>query len=198
MTTTHFMLDIETAGTRPGSVILSIGATVFQPELDGVFPLYSSGDGASGPAQFHQYIDVDSCLNAGLLIDGHTFKWWMQQSDDARAQFSTSGDGEPLTDVMANFCAWIEALQPLKADRRVWAKGPDFDCVLVEQALLRCGLKAPWNHNAKRDVRTYCEAGGIDPNAEQFLKGTKHNALDDAISQATAVQAACRALNPSA
>ena len=62
----HLMLDIETFGTTPGCVVLSIGAVEF--DLDGI------------KGEFHAHIDVDSSTALGLKVDARTEKRWLEQS----------------------------------------------------------------------------------------------------------------------
>ena len=70
----NLMLDIETLGTGPNSVILSIGAVEF--DETGVI------------SKFYEAIDPESCTDWGLQIDARTVLWWMDQNDAARKTFS--------------------------------------------------------------------------------------------------------------
>jgi hypothetical protein len=180
---THFSIGIETMGTRPGSALLSIGGIPFEPQ----------GEPAVKRNIFYEKITLDSCFQAGLTVDAHTIMWWMKQDDEARSELYLK-PGVGLSQTLLCLNDWLNCVEPIKAQRRIWAKGPDFDCVLLEHAFNQVSLPVPWSYNAKRDVRTICEAAGVDPNAEQFQVGTKHNALDDAVSQAYAVQEAYRRL----
>ena len=54
------MVDIETLGTGPTSVVLSIG--VFSPQFT-----------------FHEYVDIDSQLTYGAQVNADTILWWMKQ-----------------------------------------------------------------------------------------------------------------------
>lgn len=54
------------------------------------------------------------------------------------------------------------------------------------------GQPVPWQWWNDRDVRTIVELGkaiGFDPKRDMPFKGTRHNALDDAIHQAKYVSA---------
>ena len=66
----NVMLDLETLGTSPGCIILSIGAVFFD----------KNGLGQ----EFYQTIDVQSSIDAGLTMSGGTFKWWMGQQGAVR------------------------------------------------------------------------------------------------------------------
>ncbi|WP_242219999.1 3'-5' exonuclease [Shinella zoogloeoides] len=159
------MIDIETLGAAPGSVILSIGAVTFDAET-----------GALG-ADFYSAIDPQSAVDAGLRMDVSTLKWWMTQSDDARhAVFAGS---QPLDCALREFSDFAHGADA----SRVWAKPPSFDLVLLEAAFQACRLHVPWHYRSLRDVRTLLDFTGTRPT----YVGTAHNALDDARSQALSV-----------
>ncbi|OKP79800.1 hypothetical protein BTE77_06840 [Ensifer adhaerens] len=159
------MIDIETLGTAPGSVILSIGAVEFD-----------AGTGEFGK-EYYAAIDPQSAVAAGLTMDVSTLKWWMEQSEEARkAAFS----GERLLGwTLGEFGDFVRNAEP----EQVWAKPPAFDLVLMESAFRACSVPVPWHYRMARDVRTLFSVSG----ATQPDVGTAHNALDDAKSQALGV-----------
>jgi DNA polymerase III epsilon subunit-like protein len=65
----HLMLDLETLGNKSNSAILSIGAVEFDLET-----------GETG-REFYQRIDLQSCIDKGLIINGSTFYWWITQNE---------------------------------------------------------------------------------------------------------------------
>lgn len=67
----HVMLDLETYGTRPNSVILAIGAVAFNPSSPKLGP------------EFYSVINYKSSLTAGLLADLATIEWWSRQGAEA-------------------------------------------------------------------------------------------------------------------
>jgi len=156
----HVMVDIETLGTDPGAAIVSIGAVRF--------------DEHGIEAQFFESVDIESAQAAGLTIDAETLAWWLEQSDDARAQLF---GGNQLR-------ACLRRLSEFIGDRVVWACSPAFDVVLLEAAYRAVELSPPWRFYRCRDYRSFRETLSTWPDREQA--GTAHNALDDA-----AYQAAC-------
>ncbi|MBB2819033.1 UNVERIFIED_ORG: hypothetical protein GGD59_002278 [Rhizobium esperanzae] len=166
------MIDIETLGTSPGSVILSIGATTFDAET-----------GEFGE-EYYAAIDPQSAVDAGLTMDVSTLKWWMEQSEGARvAAFA----GERLLGwALGEFGDYVRRVDAT----RVWAKPPSFDLVLLESAFRVCHIPIPWHYKTPRDCRTLFDI----TNATQPDFGTAHNALDDAKSQAIGVINAYRIL----
>lgn len=158
------MLDLETLGTSPGSVILSIGAARF--DLGGVNDT------------FYEAIDLEDAAKAGLTIDLGTLRWWMQQGKEAR-KAAFSGE-ERLDMALTKFQRWLKPNEDLE----LWAKSPSFDCVLLEAAYRVCGWETPWHYGQQRDMRTLTAI--VSPR-QDYDKGTAHNALDDAILQAEQV-----------
>lgn len=170
------MIDIETLGTAPGSVILSIGAVAFDAET-----------GEFG-GEFYVEIDPQDAARVGLTIDVSTVKWWTEQS--AEAQKAAFGGHTGLNAALLSLSAFVEFQQP----SRVWAKPPSFDIVLLESAYRAAQLTIPWSYKTPRDCRTLFDlTGAVQPDV-----GTAHNALDDAKSQALGVVAAYKAFAPAA
>jgi hypothetical protein len=168
----HVMLDLETFGTKPGSVLRSIGAVTFNLE------------GQIG-AEFYRNIDEASCIFRGLTKDPATVKWWSQQSPEAQAALLV--DPRPLDDVVYAFHSWFRQHKGIK----VWAQGSNFDPILWEAAAATgSGANTvPWKFYNTRDTRTAYEIGNFDP-ASIPRAGTYHNALDDCKHQVKCVAAA--------
>ena len=151
----RIMIDIETLGTEPGCVILSIGAVRFN--RDGI------GE------TFHAQISKRSCLENGLTIDDETEEWWEQQEQDMP-------DGsEPLYIALGNLSGFCET-----ADE-VWANSPSFDLRILDAAYDAIESASPWEYHQERDVRTFRSLPGF---VELGQMGQEHHALDDAIHQA--------------
>jgi exodeoxyribonuclease VIII len=163
MKTTKVMVDLETLGTRPGSVITSIGATKFDE---------------NGPygEPFYMRIDLQSCVDVGMLIDIETVKWWMRQSDEARSEFQK--EAFAIDDVLNSFTEWL--CYPSNVVE-LWGNGANFDNALLKAAYDNIGLKAPWAFWHDRCYRTL---KAMYPHIKMPKRvGTHHNALDDVISQ---------------
>jgi exodeoxyribonuclease VIII len=161
----NVMLDLETLGTTPGSVILSIGAVSFD----------ENGLGN----EFYCTIDAQSAISSGLTVSGDTFKWWMGQKAEARkALFERTVSIHKALD---NFADWLEAEGDPK-QIRVWGNGSDFDNTILAKAYeVVQGRPTPWAFWNNRCYRTVCSV----MNAKQRKQeGVPHNALDDAKSQA--------------
>lgn len=176
----HVMLDIETMGTRPGSAIASIGACTF-------------GEGGTGRDCFEIAVTLVGQDRLGLTIDPETVLWWLGQSEPARDALRDGG--APLRDALAAFSAWLLNLRRLRgaAEIRIWGNGASFDPVLLEAAYRAADAgPPPWRYRQVRDLRTLLDLAGLDMRA--FPSVVAHSALADAIAQATAAEAALKAL----
>lgn len=168
----HIMLDLETFGTKPGSVLRSVGAVAF--ELDGTM----------GP-EFYYNIDHESCALAGLKVDASTAAWWSQQSKAAREALLV--DPHQLAWVVVNFHGWFIA----NGGVTVWSQGANFDPALWEAAAEAVNEKVPWKFWNVRDTRTVYDVANMNPTLVKRT-GTYHNALDDAKHQVRCVAAAVK------
>ena len=156
------MLDLETLGTSPGSVILSIGAVYFD----------SGGLGDT----FSCIIDRKTSLDVGLTTDFDTLLWWKNQSPEARKVLEDGG--LPLPIALRSF---NDFLAMGGEDVRVWGNGSDFDNVLLIAAFKAAGITLGWKFRNNRCFRTIKNLTKVP---EPVRAGTYHNALDDAKHQA--------------
>jgi len=156
----HIMLDLETLGSTPGSVILSIGAVEFTDKVL--------------KNQFYRGITISSSLRAGLTINPDTYEWWGSQHPEAQREAFFPESPYGLDESLFSFAGYIDS------DTCVWARGPDFDCVLLAAAYQKVNIRRPWKFHNTRDVRTILALGNIEPS----INPHKHNALADATCQA--------------
>jgi hypothetical protein len=169
----HVMLDLETLGKRPGSVIRSVGAIAFDPVA-----------GTLGET-FYANVDQTSCEAIGLVTDPDTIAFWAKQS--AEAQGALTVNPAPVRDVLRAFADYWKAV----GGRRLWAHGATFDPPLLEAAYKAADLEAPWHYADPRDTRTIYELASVQPDR---AAGVHHDAAWDARNQAVAVIAAYRRL----
>jgi len=167
----NIMIDIETLGTRPGCVILSIGAVEFDNERLGKELIVN--------------IDPESCTDAGLAIEARTVMWWLDQSDEARKALTSRP-----TVALDKALALLNAAYDFKG-KNVWCNGASFDFPILEAGYHAFGAKAPWEFWNTMDFRTLKNL--IDTKtlkkirAEIVSNYTAHDALGDAKEQALTV-----------
>jgi hypothetical protein len=174
----NVMLDLETLGTQPGSVVLSIGAVAFDPD---------EGIGAS----FYTVISVEDSLRLRLTIDASTLRWWAKQARTTyvEALGSASEGAMGLNYALHALNQWLEFnTQP--GTMKMWGNGADFDLTLLLACYRKAGIEAPWKFFNHRCYRTL-KALRPDVRAEQ---SNNHNALDDARNQAEHAVAILRAM----
>jgi hypothetical protein len=68
---------------------------------------------------------------------------------------------------------------------RVWGLGSDFDNVVVRSLYNDLGLSQPWRYKQNACLRTLLH---LFPLENKPMFGIEHNAIDDAVAQAFAIQ----------
>jgi hypothetical protein len=162
------MLDLETISTRPEATILTFGACKFNP--------YAEEEITQG---IYFRIDVDEQITLGRHVDEGTIEWWSKQSQDVYDEAFNPTDRislEQFTQELNRFLVGCD---------NIWAQGPVFDIVILENLYRQLGKPVPWQFWQIRDSRTLLSSLG-DPRDKN--KAGLHNALEDCVSQAQAVQ----------
>jgi hypothetical protein len=165
----HIMLDIETLGTTPGSVIVSLAAVEFD--------LYSGNIGAT----FHQRVSIQSCLDLGMTVDAGSLTFWLRQPEEARKEVYEKPRAA-LPVVLKDFSAWLNGLDSNPDNLRIWGNSSDFDCAILASAYERVKLSLPWKFWATRCVRTIA---ALYPALKETMKfeGIRHHPLHDCLHQ---------------
>ena len=169
------MLDLETLATSPDSVVLTFGAVKFNPFDDQQEP--DSG--------LYFRINVDEQIALGRNVGAGTVAWWGQQNAEVREEALGEHDRVSLEEFTKELNRFV-----VGADR-IWAQGPVFDIVILENLYRQLQKPAPWPYYAIRDSRTLLKALGDTRKPGAML----HNALADCVSQAQAIQSAVKRYN---
>lgn len=159
------MIDLETLGLKADCVILSIGATFFDIENN------TLGE------TFYKVFNLYDQLKKGRMIDPDTLKWWLEQ------------DPKLFKPLLIGNCSTYTALQEFTQyiqlnggpNVNVWGNGSIFDIKILEHILLQNDRRIPWKFYNIMDLRTFKR---FNPPVEVH-NYQKHNALADAITQAT-------------
>lgn len=159
------MIDFETLSTTPDAIVISVGACFFDVETKKI------------GSTFYAAFDVADQLKKGRSITADTLKWWFSQSDAAKKVFKEKAD--PPERVLKAFTEWAKAngtgINP-------WGNGATFDISIIEDLFRQYEVKCPWAFYNVMDLRTFKRF--VANGAKVVVKGTAHNALDDAIAQA--------------
>lgn len=156
---TKVMVDIETLGLQPSSVILSIGAVVFDSHMLGDF-----------------YVELKH-NQPGRTCDLETINWWNQQT------IPIPNGTDSLYSGLDKFRSWVNQIKA-SSELEIWANGTDFDITILTHAVRQLDdFPVPWKYNAVRDYRTLYK---LFPEVKrpEMDSSKKHNALEDAKHQA--------------
>lgn len=158
------MIDLETLNTTPASLILSIGAVIF--DENGITD------------RFYIVPNHQQQTDAGRTISIDTLKWWMKQSPEAQAVFTA--EQTSVEEVITQLHSFLS-----KADRgtKMWSNGANFDCVIIDDLFRMYGVENPIKFYNQRCFRTYCEEVGFSYKTNRE-RSPSHNALEDAVQQA--------------
>jgi exodeoxyribonuclease VIII len=156
------VIDLETTGIEAGCAILSIGACT----LDMNHKFYST-------------ISHEDCLKHGLKDNYETIAWWNRQSKEIREE-AYSGTTS-LIQALGEFHDFFRRIPAKKVF--VWGNGADFDLPILKKAYSICNMSTPWLPYNGRCYRTM--KNNYSQVAAPPIVGSKHNALDDAVFEAT-------------
>lgn len=173
---THVMIDIETLGTRPGAVVLSVALVRFSDEASTTLNLSLPDQEA-----------------LGLETDPDTCAWWRdQEAEHPGAWAAATSNPVPLVQGLEHLSAWLAWAEPDEWQRMIWCHGATFDAPLMGELYRRAGVPVPWKFWNIQCTRTLYNLAGISP--KDFAVPPPHIALNDAIGQTRAANAALAVL----
>lgn len=175
----HIMVDLETLGTKPNSLMLTIGAIRFNPWKNDIDTDMNDMD------TFYRRVSFESYEGLDHVIDDATLEWWGKQDESVRAEAFAEDDRHDIRNVLVDFHKWCGGIDA------IWANGTGFDLNILEHFSRELKRGVAWNYWQARDARTLY---ALTPNLER-PKGAAHHALWDCWSQLVGVQASFRALN---
>ena len=167
----HVMIDTETLGVTRGSVVLSVGAVLFDP--------YTGEKGET----FYRNIDEAASKQLGLREEQGTLDFWAKP-ENAGARKLLRTDTVSPGQAMLDLAAWWKRV----GARYFWCHGAGFDDRLLEGVYDACMLDTPWQFWDVRCCRTVLAMARRKP--ERVPRDVKHHALDDARAQVRALVAA--------
>lgn len=156
------MLDIETLGTGPESIVISIGAVFFDPH-----------SGQIG-AEFYRKLNFQDQIDKGRKPTQSTVEFWLNQSKEAQVVFSEKGIN--TSPALGEFRDFVEANSSFDKCKP-WGNGPSFDLTILESLFKDFGLSHPWHFRNVRCLRTFKEY--IYNGKDLTREGIYHHALDD-------------------
>lgn len=171
MKSVDLMIDLETLGTDPDCVVLSIGACVFDFQKKKIVD------------KFYIVLDTEDQKNCFRTVDQNTLKWWSQQSNQAKKVFTEPK--EEVREALDQFVQFILRNGTI-SQIKPWGNGSTFDISILESLFKDYEVKVPWLFYNVMDLRTFVRFQGKGDKVPK-LEGVNHHALDDAINQANYV-----------
>lgn len=182
------MIDCETWGLIPGSVIRSVGIVAFEPfgsefeagreflfemnvnirEPDaGYLPLQPSPMPAPGQQSFgatppggkyRRYATVQAGPNGHDFYKQASTVEWWAKPENVEAAKMLAENAEPVEMALGRIMQFIALMKPAN----VWARGPQGDIVWLEYYFRAYGYEIPWNYGDVLDARTHGRTCNID------------------------------------
>ncbi len=161
------MLDLETMGRRTSAPVVAIGAVSFNLK-----------ERQTGPT-FSAFIDLEDAVRTGAVIEADIVLWWLRQTKEAQDKTFQAVRGHTLNLALGDFSLFCQSLCK-KEDLKVWGNSVSFDNAILKESYERVGISTPWEFWNEMCYRTKKQEY---PGVRIVREGTKHNAIDDAISQ---------------
>lgn len=167
----NVMIDCETLGKSPSSVIISLAAVKFE-------------FGSDATEVFSINFDPKSSKKYGMTTDQDTIDWWKTQPKEAIQAFMSN-----QVTIESGMDAFLDFLGPERLQFVYWANGSTFDFPLVDWTLKAIDKPIPWKYWNCRDARTIYSICGINMKTYPRI-GQHHNAVDDCLTQIKALKEA--------
>lgn len=180
------VLDLETLGTNNSPVITQIGAVAFDIKT------------GKKIREFMLSVTIDSCLKAGLKLDGATIKWWMTQSKEVIDEVYGSEKEVTISKALNAFRDWVTALSGgiKKENIYLWGNGILADNTWLKGAHEALNIPEYLSYKNHRDVRTLLDLASSSIGESKSIitgqiasEGSHHNALADAQWEAKLITA---------
>jgi len=164
------MVDIETLGKAPDAVVTQMA-----------FKAVDKDDPSEDVNSDAFYLPLTPQTDLNRKIDPETVIWWLDQDERARSRFkeNSGGDFNVLVAFVRSFIAKVQAIIESSDDYEIWARGPQFDIVILESLFASCGESAPWDFRKVFDLRTMMELAGVKKEDVDSHDIVPHVALED-------------------
>ena len=125
--------------------------------------------------EFYVNVDLQSCIDLGLIVNGSTIMWWLKQNEKARKAL-TEKAALPIQKALLHFSEFCNK------EYQVWGNSARFDCGILQNAYNKAGIPIPWDFRKERCVRTLVS---FNPEIKESYPslGTPHNAILDCYYQ---------------
>lgn len=198
------MIDIETLGTKVGSVIPSIGLVAFDSEKQ-----YEDIEELRYNSLLIN-LDISTQLAEGKTVDASTLLWWLGQSEEARLKLIEGQKTDNLASCFAATMAMyafmdidyqyridstpLAVLEVPAKEVKVYGNGSVFDIAHLNHMIKTGGIDTPWSYRNELCYRTLINSPLYSKDkikaVKDSLKGklVAHSPVDDAIYQVMILQ----------
>lgn len=159
------MFDLETLNTEADSVVLTLGAVVFDPVKNEFYD------------ELYLKFDVEQQMDKGRTTSDSTLEWWGKQAQEVQEAAFSETNRQSIEDCLQAFRQFVHKH---KADR-IWSQG-SMDPLIMNHMYKQFGQPVPWSYWMERDSRTMFDF--YEPNMD---RSKHHDALEDAREQAKGV-----------
>lgn len=181
----HLLIDIETLGTDPNAVVLSIACVPFVLEVHTYF-------GELVPAGFYVKLDVQEQIKTHhRSIEDGVMKWWKKQPKDVfDAMVRPSSEDMSIKEGLTLLNKFVSGIKSYHFNKSyVWSRGNNFDFPILKSLYQAAGIGLPYNDWRVRDVRTAIDIMAGTDNGQYNLRFggdgfIAHNPLHDAAMDA--------------
>lgn len=163
------MLDIETLGNKPNSIIISLSAVVFDDDFNEV-------------DCFNENLNINQSKLYGFETTESTLDWWKNQSLEA-FKMSTINQKDVYS-TLYDFANFVN----INNIDFVYGNSVSFDCVLLNCYFDRLQIERPWGFWQERCFRTFKNTFQF---SEVEFKGIPHFSLDDCRYQIEQLKKIC-------
>lgn len=166
---THAMIDIETLGTEPDCVVLSVGACKFNPynlEEPHTRTLWRPS--------------ADTQMDSGRSVLESTLQWWARLPQHIQDEAFSEEGRVPLDQFFKELNKYLVGVD------KIWCQGPQFDMVILENLFTQFEHHKGWAFWQIMDCRTIFNMMPVDP--RKAIQQNLHSADADAYYQAVCVQ----------
>jgi DNA-binding XRE family transcriptional regulator len=141
------VIDTETLGTKPDSVILSLGAYFVDVEKD--IPSFDKivEDG------FYMKFDAKEQIDDGRTVDKATLEWWEKEGDVAKDVLAASDNDVSYTRLFEGLNNYLKG----KTDYWIFARSPSFDFTVLDNIRNYNNIESLWPFYHEKDIRTFLD-----------------------------------------
>lgn len=195
-----FIIDLETLGSKPDSIVIDMSVLVFNPDVSG--PVESIDELIKRGKRWKLNL---AAQRGNRSVNPATVAWWREQSPEAKANLAPSDEDRLIADAIPELLQFLKDnnVNPFKSQG--WCRGMSFDFpILVDMiretyGVLDTDKLEPVKFWAQRDVRTaieslLCSRGlAMTPLRKGTLDGfVAHDSIHDCAKDAIMLKTAQR------